>query len=209
MRRSLRILLVDDHTLFSDSLAGVLQRLGEQVEVEQAATCERALEVLGHEKAVPFDLVLLDLGLPGLHGTAAFRAIKNVAGDTALVIVTGKEAGPEALELLRAGARGYAHKRVSSDELVSVLRFVLDGGTYIPQVVLESPDVGEASLTPRQREVLGLLARGVCNKDIAATLGISAATVRVHVSSVMRALGVENRTQAATSALGRALADAD
>ena len=207
MKSTLRILLVDDHGLFSDALAGVLQALPARVTVSSATSCEAALEVLAREAA--FDLVLLDLGLPGLRGRAAFDAVRQRAGDAAIVIVTGVEPGPEALDLLRAGARGYVHKRTSSDELVRVLRFVLDGGTHIPQVVLTSTQRGEVSLTPRQREVLALLAKGSSNKDIANALGISEATVRVHVSSVMRALDVENRTQAATSSLGRQLAESD
>jgi DNA-binding NarL/FixJ family response regulator len=207
MKRTLRILLVDDHGLFSDALAGVLQRLGERVDTSTATSCEAALGVLDRE--APFDLVLLDLGLPGLRGRAAFDAVKQRAGRAAIVIVTGAEPTGEALDLLRAGARGYVHKRTSSDELLAVLRFVLDGGTHVPQVVLTATRPGEVNLTPRQREVLALLAKGSSNKDIAHALGISEATVRVHVSSVMRALDVENRTQAATSQLGRRLAESD
>jgi DNA-binding NarL/FixJ family response regulator len=208
MKSTLRILLVDDHGLFSDALAGVLQQLGERVAVSKATSGEAALDVLAREAA--FDLVLLDLGLPGLRGRSAFDAVKSRAGDAAIVIVTGAEPTAEALDLLRAGARGYVHKRSSSDELVSVLRFVLDGGTHIPPAVLKArPGEDQVNLTPRQREVLALLAKGSSNKDIANALGISEATVRVHVSSVMRALDVENRTQAATSRLGRRLADGD
>lgn len=206
MKRTLRILVVDDHGLFSDALAGVLRGLGD-VDISKATSCEQALGVLEREAA--FDLVLLDLGLPGLRGRAAFDAVRQRSGDAAIVVVTGAEPTAEALDLLRAGARGYVHKRASSEELVRVLRFVLDGGTHVPQVVLQASNRGDVSLTPRQREVLALLAKGSSNKDIANALGIAEATVRVHVSSVMRALDVENRTQAATSPLGRRLADSD
>lgn len=206
MPSTLRILLVDDHGLFADALTGVLQRLAAQVSVVTAPSAEDALRALA---GAAFDLVLLDLGLPGLRGRAALDAVLPAAGAAPVVVVTGAEPGAEALGLLRAGARGYVPKRASASELVAVLRFVLDGGTHVPQVVLTTPAVGEAHLTPRQREVLTLLARGAANKDIADALGISEATVRVHVSSVMRALGVENRTQAATSRLGRALADGE
>lgn len=207
MAPTLRILLVDDHGLFAEALSGVLERLAARVSIDAAPSAEAALDVLSREP--PFDLVLLDLGLPGLRGRAALDAVLGRAGQAPVVVVTGTEPGPEALELLRVGARGYVPKRASAAELVAVLRFVLDGGTHVPQVVLSAPGAGEAHLTPRQREVLTLLARGAANKDIAQVLGISEATVRVHVSSVMRALGVENRTQAATSRLGRSLADVD
>ncbi len=131
----------------------------------------------------------------------------QASGEAAVVIVTGAPPTAAALDLLRAGARGYVHKSASSTELVSVLRFVLGGGTHVPPAVLDARPAGEGPLTGRQREVLSLLARGWSNKEIGNSLGISEATVRVHVSSVMRALGVENRTQAATSPLGRRLAD--
>lgn len=206
MNRTLRILLVDDHGLFADGLSGVLQKLGESVSIITVTSCEDAVDALSGKTA--FDLVLLDLGLPGLKGRAAFDAVSKAARGAAIVIVTGTTPTAESLALLRAGARGYVHKRSSSDELLTVLRFVLAGGTHIPAAVLEARrDAAQVSLTPRQREVLTLLARGNSNKDIANELGISEATVRVHVSSVMRALDVESRTQAATSALARQLVD--
>lgn len=206
MARSLRILLVDDHGLFAEALTGVLARLEEQVAVVAVRSCEEALEAL--RGAGTFDLVLLDLGLPGLKGHTAFEAVHKRARGAAVVIVTSVEPTAESLALLRAGARGYVHKRASSHELLAVLRFVLAGGTHIPMAALDARRDGEEiSLTPRQREVLALVARGHSNREIAQSLRISEATVRVHVSSVMRALDVDSRTQAATSSLGRQLAD--
>ncbi|MFT3713350.1 MAG: response regulator transcription factor [Archangium sp.] len=202
----MRILLVDDHGLFADGLSGVLQKLAESVSVITVTSCEDAVDALGAKTT--FDLVLLDLGLPGLKGRAAFDAVSKASRGAPIVIVTGATPTAESLGLLRAGARGYVHKRSNTDELLTVLRFVLAGGTHIPPAVLEArPASEQVSLTPRQREVLTLLARGNSNKDIANDLGISEATVRVHVSSVMRALDVESRTQAATSALARQLVD--
>lgn len=201
-----RILLIDDHGLFADALTGVLQRLGGEVRVQTVGSCEAALPVLEQGR---FELVLLDLQLPGLKGRSAFDAVHARAGGAAVVIVTGSEPTAAALEMLRAGARGYVHKRSSGEELLKALGLVLDGGTHVPRVVLEAAatERDDVRLTSRQREVLALLAKGESNREIAQALGISEATVRVHVSSVMRALDVENRTQAATSAYGRRLAD--
>lgn len=206
MPGSFHILVIEDHSLFAEALDGVLRQLGPKAEVHHAPSAEDGVTVL---QARRFALVLLDLGLPGLKGRGAFDAVKKVAGETPVVILSGQEPSPEVLDLIRAGARGFVSKRAKRDELLAVLRFVLDGGTHVPPslVGLRSADDEESQLTPRQREVLVLLARGQSNKDIANTLNISEATVRVHVSSVMRILNVENRTQAATSALARRLAE--
>ncbi|MFO0599538.1 MAG: response regulator transcription factor [Myxococcaceae bacterium] len=206
MPGSFHILVIEDHSLFAEALDGVLRQLAPRAEVHHAPSAEDGVTAL---LARRFALVLLDLGLPGLKGRAAFDAVKKGAGETPVVILSGQEPSPEVLDLIRAGARGFVSKRAKRDELLSVLRFVLDGGTHVPPslVGVRSAADEESQLTPRQREVLVLLARGQSNKDIANTLNISEATVRVHVSSVMRLLGVENRTQAATSALARRLAE--
>lgn len=198
--------MVDDHHLFSESLSVVLAGLDERpVTVEVAASAEDALALLASRRR--FDLVLLDLGLPGLHGRAAFHALRAAAPEVPIVLVTASEPSARIHELIQEGARGFVHKRARTNELLAALRYVLDGGTHIPPDLVRTPVVveDELGLTPRQREVLAMLARGLCNKDIAEALSISEATVRVHVSSVMRALGVENRTQAATSPYARRL----
>lgn len=206
MHRGRRILVVDDHHLFAESLSVVLAQLDEQpVAVDVAASAEGALSLLS--SATRFDLVLLDLGLPGLSGRAAFHALRSATPDVPIVLVTASEPSGHIHELIQEGARGFVHKRSRTSELLAALRYVLDGGTHIPPQLTLTPAVAEdaLALTPRQREVLAMLARGLCNKDIAKALSISEATVRVHVSSVMRALSVENRTQAATSPYARRL----
>lgn len=207
MRSSLRVLVVDDHPLFAEAVSAILGRLGRHVVVRTAPSAEAALEEIDAGKTL--DLVLLDLALPGLAGRAAFDAIHERAPAVPIVIVTASEPSTRVHELLKAGARGFVQKRATADELVSVLRFVLTGGTHVPRELLSvRPSAGDGVvLTPRQREVLALLAAGHSNREIADALGISEGTVRVHVSSVMRVLDVENRTQAATSAYARRLID--
>jgi DNA-binding NarL/FixJ family response regulator len=203
---ALRILVVDDHSLFAEALSGVLQRLVPVVDVRTVGSAEQALAEL--ERDARFDLLLLDLALPGLRGRPAVEAVRARAPAVPVVLVTGSEPGPEAAAMLRAGVRGFVHKRAPSTELLTALTAVLAGQTWAPTLA-PIPPAEEVLLSPRQREVLRLLARGTSNQDIAEKLGISPATVRVHVSSVLRALNVENRTQAATTALARRLADPD
>ncbi len=209
MRAQGTILVVDDHRLFADAIASVLTGLGRGGRVQSCASAEEALGLLTGGLSVA--LVLLDLGLPGLRGIDAFRAIAKAAPEAPVVILTGAEPSADMHRMLREGARGVVHKRASAPELLTILNVVLAGGTHVPIELLgiaSSEDEDEDPLTDRQREVLVLLARGASNKEIADRLGIAEATVRVHVSSVLRTLGVENRTQAATSALARRLAGA-
>lgn len=200
---SFQVLVIEDHALFADALAGVVRQLRPGTEVTIASSAEEASERLRTLRA---DLVLLDLGLSGAKGRAAFELVTAQARGAPIVVVSAAEPSAEVKGLLEAGARGYVHKRASSDELKAVLRFVLDGGTHVPPALLAVPSPAADGLTGRQREVLRLLAKGLSNKEIADQLGIAEATVRVHVSTVLRVLGVENRTQAATSPLARQLA---
>jgi DNA-binding NarL/FixJ family response regulator len=201
----MRVLIVEDHELFAEALGGVVQKLAPGATLVPTTSAEAALEALARE--APFDLILLDLGLPRLRGPSAFEAIGAVAGQTPIVVVSGSEPGVDVAALLKKGARGFLHKRSSTAELTSALRLVIDGGTYVPPSLVTAPRVHDVPLTPRQTEVLRLLAKGASNKDIADALGCAEATVRVHVSTVLRLLGVENRTQAATSPVARRLID--
>jgi DNA-binding NarL/FixJ family response regulator len=201
------VLLVDDHRLFADAIATVLGRLDRDLRVVPCASAEDALERLANGPKP--DLVLLDLGLPGLRGIHAFRALAAAAPGAPIVIVTASDPTPEMHRMVREGARGVVHKRASAAELLAVLRVVRAGGTHVPAELLAVATTDQADeLTDRQRDVLVLLAGGASNKEIADRLGIAEATVRVHVSSVLRTLGVENRTQAATSAVARRLVGA-
>lgn len=204
MKKPGHILVVDDHRLFADAMSGVLGGLETGLRVTSCASAEEALAIFAG--GVRARLVLLDLGLPGLRGLEAFRALSAAAPGVPIVIVTAAEPSAEMHRLVREGARGVVHKRTGAAELLSILRFVLGGGTHLPVELLavSATDAGD-DLTTRQREVLSLLAEGVSNKEIADRLGIAEATVRVHVSSVLRVLRVENRTQAATSEVARRL----
>ncbi len=204
MVAAVRVLIVDDHELFAEALGGVVRKLEPLSHVVTASSAEVGLEALA---GPPFDLVLLDLGLPGLRGPAAFDAIVAKAGSTPIVVVSGSEPTLDVAALIKKGARGFLHKRSSAAELSSALRYILDGGTHVPAALLDVRGAVDVALTPRQTEVLRLLVKGASNKEIADALGCAEATVRVHVSTLLRLLDVENRTQAATSAVAHRLLD--
>lgn len=200
----MRVLIVEDHELFARALETVIEKLAPGAEVKSTPSAEGAADAL---KASSFELVLLDLGLPGRRGVAAFDVVQASAANTAVVLVSGAEPGPDVVEMLQRGARGFIHKRATVAELTATLRFILDGGTHVPSSLLSVEASPAIAFTPRQTEVLALLVRGASNKQIADELGCAEATVRVHVSTIMRLLDVENRTQVATSAVARRLLD--
>ena len=193
------MLIVDDHTLFAEGLAALLGLLGAEIDARRVESCEQALEYVAREGS--FDLVLFDLMLPGVNHMDAFRLLESRMPGVPLVAVSGDERPRMIAELLRAGARGYIPKSTNTEIMLGALRLVLSGGTYVPDAMI-GPSAGtktESSLTPRERQVLELLAGGHGNKAIAAQLAMADSTVRVHVTSILRRLGVTSRAEVPTS----------
>ncbi len=212
----LRVLIIDDHTLFAEGLAALLGLLREGVDVRRVESCEQALEHVAREESVEAGgaasepnivLVLFDLMLPGANHMEAFKLLQSRLPRVPLVAVSGDERPRMIAELLRAGARGYIPKSTNSEIMLSALRLVLSGGTYVPEALIgESTGTKtETSLTPRERQVLELLAGGHGNKTIAAQLAMAESTVRVHVTSILRRIGVASRAEIQTSPLVSAL----
>lgn len=166
-------------------------------------------------------LVLLDLGLPDAEGLPVLDRMVEACPGVPIIVVTGEVDGALIDDAFARGARGFVPKNSSGPALRVAVDSVLQGELYIPPQVLrvrpssvpplasavEPP--ASARLTPRQADVLRLLARGLANKEIADELGMSPATVRVHVTALFKTLGVENRTQAALSDVARQLVEAD
>jgi DNA-binding NarL/FixJ family response regulator len=189
-------LLVDDHTLFAEGFCLLLSRLAPAVETTVASSCEQALSLL--EGSLRPNLVLFDLSLPGKGGLQAFELLQQHAPDDRPRVMA---------ELLRAGARGYIPKSTSAEVTLSALRLVLAGGSYVPESALGEarPERAESPLTAREQQVFRLLAQGRNNQQIAEQLGMASSTVRVHVTSILRRLGVTSRVQAVTSPLAATL----
>ena len=214
-----RVVLVDRQHLFRAGLAGVLSREGLKV-VAGVSTAGEALEVLSRE---PVDVVLLDLNTPDMPGPAAAGRIAAAAPDTTVLVLTASREGDDVLGALVAGASGYLLKDEAVEDIVTgVVRAAVAGETLIsPRIAAmvvgrlreltpetESPQpVGRhrGDLSPREVEVLRLVAAGRDNPDIARELVISQSTVKRHVEAILDKLGVDNRVQASVAAVRRRL----
>ena len=194
-----RVVLVDDHGLF---LAGVRAELGDAVEVVgEAGTVAEAIPLITQ---LDPDVVLLDVHLPDGSGAAIIEAVATERPDVRFLALSVSDAAEDVIETIRAGARGYVTKTISADELEEAIERVASGdAVFSPRLagfVLDayrSEQRGGSSeldeLTPREREVLQLIARGYLYKEIAARLHISVKTVESHVSSVLRKLQLSTR----------------
>lgn len=214
----MRILLVDDHTLFREALLHVLRQFDNTAMVIEAATAKEAIHLAAHYHDL--DLILLDLTLPGLNGLSALPELHELRPTVPLVILSASEDSVDVRQALNAGAMGYIPKSSSSHEMITALRLVLAGEVYVSPAMLAALEGLEAAsvqvtaavkeedvegLTPRQLEVLRLMAQGLSNKGICKRLNVAEGTVKLHVTAVMRALNTCNRTQAVIEAMRRHL----
>ena len=205
------VLLADDSALIRAGLRSVFEGLGSAMTMLDAASLEEAENALAAEPALGF--AFMDLELPGLGGAAG---LKHFAGRFPGLKIAATAAQPERgalVQAFEAGAVAYLPKSLPLAQLKNVMRLVLEGGSYAPpDMLIEQLRAqprglrpgGEltpfAALTVRQREVLHRLAQGLSNRDIAQHLGVSEATVKVHVNRILKALHVKNRSQAAITA---------
>jgi two-component system nitrate/nitrite response regulator NarL len=205
----MRILLVEDHALFREGLKFLLRGVDAALELDEAGTCAEALQRVA---AVSYDLVLLDLTMPGRSGLDALTALRQAVPETAIVVLSGEEDQRTIRGAIERGAMGFIPKASTPNTLVQALRPILAGGVYLPATALDDGcDISVPSLpaiTPRQMEVLRCIVKGKPNKVIARELGIADDTVKRHVSAVLSRLGVRNRTEAVyvTAKLGLRLA---
>ena len=216
----MKILVVDDHPLIREALRQVLQALDQQLDMLEAQSCEEALELTrGHPD---ISLILLDLALPGQDGFETLRRLRDEFPGIPVVVLSASDQPDTVMRAIDGGAMGYIPKTSSSQLLLNALRLVLSGAIYLPLEVLRkeqgiapaappapaSPadlrDPSAIGLTARQAQVLALLVQGKPNKLICRDLNLAEGTVKIHVTAILKALGVMNRTQAviAVSKLG-------
>ncbi len=202
------ILIVDDHPLFVEALELVIQGTFPKASVAKATSIESARGVL--DKEGPFDLLLLDLSMPGTRGLEGVIELRTRYPKLPIVVVSALEDPRIIHEVLQCGVAGYISKSTRGAELGNALKDVIAGEIVVPKGY-EPPTAGAASgasdlavristLTPQQVRVLHMLRQGLLNKQIAFDLGVGETTVKAHVSEILRKLKVSSRTQAVIEA---------
>lgn len=200
----IRVFLVEDHELVRRAFRGMLEGEPDMVVTGDVPSAEDALERL---PAFYPDVILLDLGLPGINGIEATRRLKAMKCPSRIVILSASEDFDDVIACLRAGAHGYMHKRIHSQELVESVRRASRGEPVIPRDMI-APYLEfrarekrvSVPLSEREQEVLLLLARGATNREISAHLKVAEGTIKSHVRSLFRKLGISSREEAADHA---------
>jgi DNA-binding NarL/FixJ family response regulator len=204
----LKLLVVEDHALVREGLVRLLGQVDEEVTVTGKADFESALALLDAEE--DFDLILLDLALPGIDGFAGLDILRKRFPSIPVAVVSAFDDVPTVTRVMNLGASGFIPKAFSGEALLSAVREVLDGSIFRPGVAsgarldsftpVPSSNVSvqpvEIGLTDRQSQVLALMVRGLSNRDIAEQLELSEGTVKIHATAVFKTLGVSSRTQA-------------
>lgn len=220
MEKQIRVLLIDDHTLFRSGIKALLQRQPEFVVVGEAGD---ALEGVKRAKILQPDVVLLDIHMQGMTGREAVSLVADEAPHTRILMLTVSEDLEDLLQALRAGAHGYLLKNIETDFLLKAIRSAVDGDSVMsPQmtnklmksvrtnaVAQPTPPADKERLSPREREILAFLARGASNKDIARSLDLAESTIKIHVQNILKKLNLVSRVQAAVYAVEHGLTEKD
>ena len=204
----MKILVVDDHPLICEALRQVLKALDKDIDLLEAGNGRQALAEAGRNESL--DLILLDLALPDADGFEVLGELRERYPSFPVVVLSASEQPEAVMRALDAGAMGFIPKTSSNELLLGALRLVLSGGVYLPAEVLRhapaptlarKPSGAETGyrdigLTERQAQVLALMVQGKPNKLICRELTLAEGTVKIHVTAILKALGVSNRTQA-------------
>lgn len=203
-KESIRVLIVEDHHVVRQGLVALLNVVDGLEVVGEAADGVEAITQF--RKHLP-DITLIDLRLPRMSGVDVIQRIRMETPHARLIVLTTYDGDEDIYRALQAGARAYLLKGMTSEELITTIRAVHAGKSHIPPAIAEklAERMGTEDLTPREFDVLEQIVHGKSNKEIAAELAISEATVKTHINSLLSKLGVTDRTQAATAAIQRGI----
>ncbi len=203
MPQGYKFVIADDHPLFRGALKHAIGGLTDDGVVLEAGDFDAAKKLIAGNHDL--DLVLLDLSMPGASGLSGLITLRGVHAEVPMVVVSAHDDPETIRRALELGASGFISKSASMEDIRKAVRTVLDGGISAPGGidlgVEQDPEISDLirrlqSLTPQQTRVLGMLAEGLLNKQIAYELNVSEATIKAHVSAVLQKLGVDSRTQA-------------
>ena len=202
--QTLSLLLVDDHAVVRSGLANMLSTQPGFRVLAEVGDGEAAVEAV---RTLSPDVVLLDLVMPGMGGIYCLRRLKEVNRDLKVLMLTSSDIGSDVRAAISAGADGYVTKTVSSVELIDAIRAVARGSRWLSEEVKRLLDESEPAteLTPREREVLQLLRKGMSNPDIGSLLGITPRTAKAHVAALLVKLQAQDRAEAVARGFERGL----
>jgi two-component system NarL family response regulator len=204
MKKTIRVLIVDDHFVVRIGLLTSLKMDPELSVVAEASTSGQAIELYRHHKP---DVVLMDLRLPDMSGVEATAKLRKEFPDAKIIIISSFDADEDIYRAFQAGARAYLLKDVLGEELFRAVKSVHAGERYIPAAIARSlaGHTPGSDLTQRELEVLQLLIKGLSNKEIGEILGFTENTAKFHIKNILSKLQVSDRTEAATAAFQRGI----
>ncbi len=202
--KGIRIMIIDDHPVVRAGLASMLKT---QPGVEVVANVSNGLEALALLETAAPDVILMDLRMSGMSGLDSIRAINLRPEPPRILVLTSFDTDEDIYQSVGAGAQGYILKDTPQEQLLEAIRLVHEGKRYFPADIASrlTERMARSNLTPREHQVLQLVAKGLTNKEIGQVFGISDNTARNHVNSIIEKLEVSDRTEAATIAMRQGL----
>ncbi len=203
----MKVLIMDEQSLFRDGLSLRLKQIHQDINILQASSIDEMQKILSQ---TPFiDVIIFDVDLAELNIGDVINKIKNTNPNTKIIATSSSEDIRNIRKIMSYDIKGYIPKKSDSNILSGALKLIIDGGTYIPPALLNNSNQNQThsqnlslkkNLTNRQSQVLDLIAQGKSNKQIAYDMGVSEATVKLHINALLRSLKVNNRTQAVITA---------
>ena len=201
----MKILIADDHALFRDELASRLEEINPDIVLMQAPSFSQSLKII--EKEPDLDMMIVDLDMPDMHWEESIEQLRQKSKNINIVVISASEDMRKIRKIMTNGIKGYIPKRLEPKIMLKALKIIVEGGIYMPSAFAENnytininSNCRSKTLTNRQSQVLDLIAEGKSNKQIAYEMGVSEATVKLHINALLRSLKVNNRTQAVVTA---------